>query len=218
MTGDAADMAARLRAALPARWFGDVAPVLDAVLAGIGAIWAALHGQIEAAIRQTRIATASGPFLDMIALDFFGRRLRRRTAEADAALRGRILREMARSHGTRGALVGALTDLTGRAPDVFEPARPADTGAYNIAAAYNAAGRWGSLMLPRQCFLTAYRPDGQGIALANGWNRPAGGYNTAAQCWADPAAIGGTVTDADIAATVAAGTPAAQITWLRIVS
>ena len=44
MTGDAADMAARLRAALPARWFGDVAPVLDAVLAGIGAIWAALHG------------------------------------------------------------------------------------------------------------------------------------------------------------------------------
>ena len=80
MTGDQADMAARLRAALPGRWFGDAAPVLDGVLAGIGAIWAAVHTQLQAAISQTRIATATGPFLDMIALDFFGRRLRQARA------------------------------------------------------------------------------------------------------------------------------------------
>ena len=218
MIGDQADMAARLRAALPGRWFGDVAPVLDAVLAGIGAIWATSYAQLQAAIRQTRIATATGPFLDMIAHDFFARRLRRRTAEADTALRRRILREMQREHGTRNALATALTELTGHQPDIFEPARPADTGAYNTAAAYNTAGRWGSLMLPRQCFVTAHRPTGHGIAHANGWNRPTGGYNTAAQCWADHTAIGNTVSDAEIAATATANTPAAQITWLRIVN
>lgn len=218
MIGDQADMVTRLRAALPGRWFGDTAPVLDAVLAGIGAIWAALHAQLEAAVIQTRIATATGAFIDMIALDFFGRRIRRRTAEADTPFRTRILREMSREHGTRHALITALTDLTGRAPDLFEPARPADTGAWNGTIGYNTAGRWGSLMLPRQCFVTARRPTGQGIALVNGWNGPIGGYGIGTQCWADHTTIGGTVTDDDIATTVATITPAAQITWLRIVS
>ena len=218
MIGDQADMAGRLRAALPGRWFGDTAPVLDAVLAGIGAIWAALYGQLQAAIVQTRIATATDAFLDMIALDFFGRRIRRRTAEADDPFRARVLREMRRERGTRSAVISALTDLTGRIPDVFEPARPADTGAWNGQIGYGTAGRWGSLMLPRQCFVTALRPTGQGIALVTGYNGPTGGYGIGATCWADHTAIGGTVTDTDIATTVANITPAASISWLRISS
>ncbi len=218
MTGDQADMAARLRAALPGRWFGDAAPVLDGVLAGIAAIWATLYAQLQAAIAQTRIATASGGFLDMIVLDFFGRRVHRRVAESDDPFRARILREMRRERGTRGALVTALTDLTGRAPLVFEPARPADTGAWNGQAGYGSAGRWGSLMLPRQCFVTAFRPAGQGIARVVGWGSPGGGYGSGGACWADHAAIGGQVTDDDIAATVADTIPVASIAWLRISS
>ena len=158
-------MQARLRSALPGRWFGDVAPVLDGVLAGIAAIWVAVFAQLQAAIMQTRIATATAAFLDMIAVDFFGARFRRRVAEADVSFRGRLLRELRRERGTRGAVVAVLSDLTGRAPLVFEPARPADTGAWGSGAGYGVAGGWGSLELPFQCFVTALRPTGQGIAL-----------------------------------------------------
>ena len=218
MVGDPADMAARLRAALPGRWFGDVAPVLDGVLAGVAAVWAAIHAQLQAVIAQTRVATANGAFIDMIALDFFGRRVRRRVVEGDDPFRVRVLREMRRERGTRGAVVSALVDLTGRAPLLFEPARPADTGGWNGPAGYGVAGRWGSLMLPRQCFVTAFRPTGQGIAGVTGWGGAIGGYGVAAACWADHGAIGGQVTDDDIAAAVADVIPAATIAWLRISS
>ena len=218
MVGDQVDMVARLRAVLPGRWFGDVAPVLDGVLAGVGAVWAAIHGQLQASIAQTRLATATDSFLNMIALDFFGRRVRRRVAEADGAFRVRVLREIRRERGTRGAIVSALIDLTGRAPVVFEPARPADTGAWNGQVGYGVAGRWGSLMLPRQCFVTAFRPAGQGIALVSGWGGGIGGYGVGAVCWADRAAIGGQVTDADVAAAVADVMPAASVAWLQIQS
>jgi hypothetical protein len=218
MVGDQADMVARLRAALPGRWFGDVAPVLDGVLAGVAAVWTAIHDQLRAAIAQTRIATATGSFIDMIALDFFGSRVRRRVAEADDPFRVRVLREMRRERGTRAAVIAALVDLTGRVPQVFEPARPGDTGAWNGQIGYGVAGRWGSLMLPRQCFVTAFRPAGQGIAQVSGWGGTIGGYGIGAVCWADHTAIGGQVTDTDIAEAVADVMPAASIAWLRISS
>jgi hypothetical protein len=216
MMGDQEDMAARMKAVLPARWFGDQTPVLDALLAGIGAVWALLYGQVQALVAQTRIATATGVFLDMISADFFGRVLPRRLAEGDEAFRLHIRRELLRERGTRRALEAVLTDLTGRAPDVFEPARPADTGAWALAAGYGAAGGWGSLMLPRQCFVTAYRPAGEGIAWIAGWGASSGGYGAGAEAWGSRAAIAGQVSDDDIAACVAATMPAASIAWLRI--
>src|SRR5438132_1479631 len=115
MAGDRDDMLARMRAVLPARWFGDTAPVLDGVLGGLAEMWSLVHGFLRRAILQTRVATAVGGFLDLIAGDFFGWRLRRRAAEADDHYRARIVAELLRERGTRRAVIAAVRDLTGRA-------------------------------------------------------------------------------------------------------
>ncbi len=211
-------MLARMRAVLPARWFGDVAPVLDGVLGGMAEQWSRLHGLLLAVVRQTRLSTADGGFLDMIAGDFFGRGLRRRNAEADDPYRARIAAELLRERGTRRAVLSVLTDLTGRAPDVFEPARPADTGGWGLCVGYGALGGWGSLGLPMQCFVTARRPAGQGIRVVAGWGATVGGWGGGVIRYATRAEIAGQVTDADIADAVAGVMPVASIAWLRITS
>jgi hypothetical protein len=56
-TGDTSDITARLKGALPARWFGDTAPIRDALLTG----WATAHSFLYSlylyAKLQTRILT-----------------------------------------------------------------------------------------------------------------------------------------------------------------
>jgi hypothetical protein len=79
---------------------------------------------------QLRIATASDGFLDVISADFFGTTLPRKTNESDAAFRNRIIINLFRERATRKAVTQVLTTLTGRAPLIVEPSRPADTGAY----------------------------------------------------------------------------------------
>jgi hypothetical protein len=196
MTGDQEDMANRLRAVLPAQWFADSSPVLEGVLAGLAATASWAWTLLQTVSAQTRLATASGSFLDIAAQDFFGNRLQRGPGQADAAFRAAIGRELLRERGTRGAVVSVLTDLTGRAPFVFEPARPADTGAWGVALGYGAGGAWGSLALPFQCFVTAYRPSGSGIAAL--------------------ADVSGQVTDSDITSAIAGVMPVASIAWTRI--
>ncbi len=222
MTGDLKDMAARLRAVLPARWFPDHSPVLDGVLNGLAAGWRWAYQQLQYVKAQTRLATATDIWLDVIASDFFGSRLVRRTGQGDAAFRARIQLELFRERGTRGAVVAVLYDLTGRAPAVFEPARTTDTGGYASfagaggGAAYGIAGGWGSLALPFQCFITAYRPSGSGVATVSGWGGPAGGYRLGAIEYASLEMVQGQVTDADIYAAVASVLPVATIGWTRI--
>ncbi len=216
MTGDVDDMMRRLKAVLPPRWFPDATPLLDGLLAGLADSAAWLYGLLQTVRAQTRIATASGAFLDMIAQDFLGARLVRGVAQSDAAFRARIGRELLRERGTRPALIGVLSDLTGRAPVVFEPARPADTGAWGIATGYGVAGAWGSLSLPFQCFVTAFRPAGIGIATVSGWGAPAGGYGVGAIEYAGLSMVEGQVTDADIDAAIAGVMPVAAIAWTRI--
>lgn len=169
VVGSAADIGGRLRAALPLHWFADDAPVLGAVLSGFGAVWARIYDMLQTVRRQSRIGTADGAMLDMIAGDFFGTRLVRRAGQGDAAFRAAILRELLRERATRAGLVGALSDLTGNAPRIFEPSRPADTGAWGRAWGYGVAGGWGSLALPFQCFVQVRRPSGQGIAGVAGY-------------------------------------------------
>ena len=208
-------MLARLNAALPARWLADLTPVLDGVLAGPAAIWATLYAQLQSAIAQTRIATATGAFLDLISTDYFGPRLPRRLAESDAAFRPRVLKEMQRERATRTGLIATLTDLTGRAPSVFEPSRPADTGGWNAQNGYGLAGRYGSLMLPRQVFVIAHRPLGTGIAQLPGGGASQGGWNSQTG-YGDATLIAGQVSDTEIMATTAATMPAASIAWIAI--
>jgi len=214
-TGDQNDMASRIAAVLPP-WFGTPSPILNALLAGIGAIWAWLYALLGYVTLQTRIATASGIFLDMISADFFGDSLPRGPEQSDTAFRSAIESEMLRPRGTRAAIIAALTALTGRAPDVFEPARPADTGSYNLGGAgYNLAGGWGDLGLPFQCFITAYRPLANGIANVAGWGE-GGGYGVGPIEYADLAMVEQAVSDSDIDAVIAATMPAATIAWTRI--
>jgi hypothetical protein len=211
MTGDPSDIIMRLKAVLPTRWFPDETPVLDTVLAGLAAAWTSLYTLLAAVGLQSRIATATGMFLDGASADFFGSRLARRTGELDDPFRVRIRQELVREHATRAAVTSVVTDLTGWTPTIFEPARVSDTGGYTTPAfAYGAAGAWGNLNLPFQVFVTARRAQGTGIANLAGYGTPG------PLARASLASAAGQVTDADIYAAIASVMPTATRAWTRI--
>lgn len=224
-TGDRTDILARLKAVLPP-WFADSAPLLDGALSGFAAAMALVYELIGFARLQTRIKTATGGWLDLVAFDFFGFRIRRGPGQTDASLRARIVAELFRERATRYGITRVLTELTGRAPIIFEPARPADTGAYGpgpggdgIARglAYNTLGGYGSLLLPYQAFVTAYRPSGSGIPNVAGYGVSTGAYGTPSRLeYGSLAQIQGAITDADIFAAVDSVAPVATTLWTRI--
>lgn len=235
-TGDLADMVNRLKVVIPPTWFPNTqqgapsnSPVLDGLLSGVAWVWSQSYSLLQFVKSQSRIATASGVFLDIIALDFFGSFIKRRNAESDAGLRTRIDLELFREKGTRAGLVKALTDLTGRAPAVFEPAYPLDTGGYGslgmtagTGLGYGVAGGYGSLALPFQCFVKAYLPTGGGVASVAGWgtlggfNGMPGGYGVGAIEYASLSMVNAPVTDLDIFNTINDVRPAATIVWVNI--
>jgi hypothetical protein len=110
---------------------------------------------LETVRQEARLATVTDRFLDLACVDFFGRRLARRTAESDDALRARLQGAMHRLRGTRPSLIDAAS-VAGYSAVIFEPARPADTGAYSVPGglAWGVAGGWGSLQMPLECFIT----------------------------------------------------------------
>jgi hypothetical protein len=216
MTGDTQDILARLKATLPTRWFADSTPVLDGLLTGLSATWSWLYGALAYTKLQTRIASATDTFLDVISADFFGQRLPRRPAEPDPIFSARIQREMLRPRDTRAALTKVLTDLTSRAPLIFEPSRPADTGAWCETLGYGVAGGWGSLLLPFQCFVTAYRGQGSGIADVAGYGQGNAGYGIGLIEYASLSMLPGEITDADITQAIASVMPVSTIAWTRI--
>src|ERR1700722_7829173 len=130
-TGDQNDMLARIKALLPNGWFRGLTPVLDALLSGYAWSLSFIYQLIQYAQLQTRIATATDGFLDLISFDFFGNTLLRRQQEQDNPFRARILATLLREKATRKGMNDALVNLTGRTPIIFEPSRPADTGGWN---------------------------------------------------------------------------------------
>jgi hypothetical protein len=216
MTGDTQDMLARLKMVLPARWFADVTPVLDALLGGVAVAWSGLYALLGYVRTQTRIATASGIFLDIAAVDYLGNSLPRRSGEGDGAYSARIRGALLAPRATRQAVIACLTGLTGRAPWVFEPLNAADTGGYNVNLGYNTLGGYGSRDLPYQFFLRAYRPNAMPVANAGGYGEGPGGYDTAPMFYADVTEFAGTVSDAEIYAAVAAVLPTTGIAWTQI--
>jgi hypothetical protein len=210
MQGDKADMASRLWRVLPTNWFSFTSPLLNAVLLGLGTAWAAIYALIQAVRSQARIATATGPFLDLAAADFFGAGLARWPNEGDNAYLVRIQQEMLRPRGTRAALALALTELTGVAPLIFEPALTTDTGGYAIGGVgYGAGGGYGNLSLPYQCFVTVFMPAGGTIPALAGYGT--GGYLAYGSAPVVPAA-------ADIFTALVATTPIGTIAWTRIMN
>jgi hypothetical protein len=225
MLGDVADITGRLRAVLPGRWFPDVTPNLNALLGCLATPWSWLYGLIQYVIQQSRIGTASGPWLDLVGLDFFGATLERGVGEADDAYRSRIQWALLQGAATRPAVLSAMTHLTGSSPIIFEPARAADTGAYGASGfvqtglnlAYGRAGGWGSLSLPYQFFATVTRPRIQGVSAIGGYGTSTGGFGVGAIAYVDLAMLVGNVSDSDIAAGLSSVLPLDTIAWLRLV-
>jgi hypothetical protein len=83
---------------------------------------------------------------------------------------------------------------------------------------YGVTGGWGSVAMPMQCFVEAYRPAGQGIGTVAGWGTPVAGWGAGPLEYAALDQIAGQVTETEIAAAVARVLPVATIAWLRITS
>lgn len=217
MTGDQSDIFSRIKGLLP-RWFGDDTPVLDSVINGLAAQLANIYSLYAYAKQQTRLLTMTDSWLDLFAGDFLGDKLHRKPNESDAQYRARIQINMFRERGTRAGVIKVLQDVTGRTPIVFEPQRPADTGAYSAPnSGYGLAGGYGSLLLPVQAFVTAYRPAQSGIPNIAGYGISTAGYGVASQ--ADYASIDsaiGAVADTDIFGAVDSVKPAGTTLWVRL--
>ncbi len=226
MRGDVDDISGRIRAVLPSGWFADLTPNLNAVLKCLATPWSWLYSLVQYVIQQTRIATADGGWLDLIAFDFSGDALRRHDGEVDSAYRGRIRWTLMQGAATRIAIVTNVQRLTGFVPVVFEPANCGDTGAYGGAAsgsftsyaglAYGMTGGWGNLGLPYQFFITAKRPVNQGVASLAGYGTSPGGYGVGMIAYVDLALLVGSVSDNDIAAFVSNIVPLNTTAWLRL--
>jgi len=187
--GTQAGMLRRLLTLLPPWFEQGQPPILSAILSGYASVLASVYQLLQYARVQTRIATAYGGWLDLVAYDYFGFSVQRQSTQIDQVFRATIDANLLPVKGTRQALINALTTLTGRTPIVWYPWNPSDVGGYNEGnLGYNTTGCYGSQAMPGQLFLTAYRP--------NSVN-----YST---------------TDAQIYATIAAVIPAGTTAWTII--
>ncbi|MGE8152473.1 phage head spike fiber domain-containing protein [Pseudomonas vancouverensis] len=79
------------------------------------------------------------------------------------------------------------------------------------------AGSYGSVLLPYQAFITAFRPNGQGLPFVSGYGISTGAYSTPSRSSYGQMSFGD-VTDADIYAAIDATKPIATVAWTRISS
>lgn len=216
--GDKNDFLIRLHALLPPGWFNDNSPILEGMLSACASSLSWCYTLYRYARQQTRISTATDGWLDITAYDFFGNSLSRPDGMADDRFRIRIKTNLLRERGTRQAVIDILEMLTGNKPVVFEPTRPADTGAYGgPTIGYGAAGGYGSRYLPYQAFVIVNRPHGQGIPWVGGYGTSTAGYSNPSRAqYVSRQMITGCITDAQIYAAIAAVKPEGTLVWVRI--
>jgi hypothetical protein len=222
MSYNQSDIFSRIKKLLPSRWFGEDTPILDSVLNSLAAGWIGFFNLLAYVVSQTRIGTAFDRWLDLIASDFFGYRVQRRTNESDDSFRARIILELIKDRCTRQALFQSLLEATGRPPTIFEPANPGDAGCYGLTASgegtagYRVSGGWGSLDLPFQTFVTAFRPTTPGVSMINGWSGDYGAFGGGRSAYMNGGSTIQQVTDAEIYREVTRVKPAGSIVWVSI--
>lgn len=235
-TGDQNDIASRVKLWEPTQWFpAPTSPLRDAHAAGAGGAFVINYGQIAYTVLQTRVATLTDGWVDVASQDYLGPGvLPRRINESDAAFSLRIRLAVFAPKLTRTAIIQAVQNLTGRAPKVFNPARPSDTGGYGFLGmtegtglAYGSAsgspagaGGYGSLLLPYQFFIIAFRPILTGVPYVGGYYAGSGwaggGYGVGALEYVTLAMAGENVPDALIYSTLNSIIAAGITAWTRI--
>jgi hypothetical protein len=209
--GDISDIFARLKKQIPSSWF-NASPNFDATLQGPAWALSSIYAQITYATLQTRIATATDGYLDLISNDFFGTDLPRLPNEQDGPFRARILANLFVKGPTRANMSAVLALVTGRTPDIFEPSNTTDSGGWDSAFYWDTGvGKWGAPM-PYQSFVTAYRPitSAQSLGELDSWRWSFDSYGA----WSDAPVTA--VTDAAIIAAVESTRMTGTVVWLRI--
>ncbi|NPU23923.1 hypothetical protein [Bradyrhizobium denitrificans] len=223
------DIVAKVVSTIPRRWFKWVPPIRNAVIGGAadGAAWC--YGLIGYARAQTRLASAYGIWLDLLARDFVADFLVRGGANDDtfrARLRATILQERV----TRKGMIAAVTALTGNTPVVFEPWHTGDTGAYSGAGAkygqfgYGVgSGGYGNMNLPAQIFMKVKRGAPSGVPNVGGWSNKnlaittPGGYGAGSWEYLGPSTRLSGITDAMIYDVINKTKPTGVTVWVAFV-
>jgi hypothetical protein len=226
VTGSSNNILSRVKRLIPNRWFKFAAPYRDAVLGGLSDSAAWNYGLILYARAQTRLATAYGVWLDILAFDFLGRALLRNNVNDDifrATIRATILQERV----TRNGMISAMTALTGNVPVIFEPWNTFDTGAYSgIKAAggvqYGSMGYgvgrggWGNMNLPGQVFMQVGRGVPAGIPNVGGYGSTVDGYGVGQIEYSGPLLTQVGITDALINQVITQTRPTGTTAWVAI--
>lgn len=220
-TGDAADILSRLRTWLPTGWFpSDPAegPNITAILTGIAAAVGTNFDQAAYTQLQTRIASATDGWLDLISADFFGGRISRRNTEGDPQYRGRIQRELLRERATRNALNQVLFDVTGNYPTIFENRRPLDGVCLDIpTSGLDHNGGTSGDDFNYQVFVKIARPLGGGIPNIPGLDFPQAATDVGTLTPTDPSmSLGLVVSDSDIYAAAESVRPDGVVYWVSL--
>lgn len=209
--GDQSDFFKRLKAQFPSSWFKS-SPNFDATLQGPAWAMSTIYSQVTYATLQTRIATATDGYLDLISSDFFGTALPRLPNEQDGPFRARILANLFVKGPTRANMSAVLMLVTGRAPAIFEPSNTTDSGGWDGGFYWDTGvGQWGAPM-PYQSFVTAYRPltNAQSLGELDSWRWSWDSYGA----WSDQPVTA--VTDAAIIAAVESTRMTGTVVWMRI--
>jgi hypothetical protein len=176
---------ARLQRLMPNGWFQfGLTPVKDAILQGFASAYTFIYQLVQYISLQTRIATATDGFLDLIAYDFFQNNLLRQAGQSDASFRASIIAFLFRQRCTRQAIVLVIQQLLGTTPTIIEADRPPDTGVYANATTmgYGVAGVYGSMSMPLGCFVTVFVSQViAGVPLVAGYDVSVGAYDTGSQ-------------------------------------
>jgi hypothetical protein len=222
-TGDALDILERVKRLIPGRWFAWVAPLRDGVIGGLADCAANLYAFVIYARKQTRLATATGIWLDILCYDYLRRHLLRQ-GRSDDVFRAIIQATILQERVTRKGVSSAVTGLINIPPFIFEPWNTNDAGGYRAPnIGYGITAGWGSLQYPAQVFMRISRSGlgPTGVPFSEGWyggqGTPAiGAYGQGAIQYtdSDTAEIG--VTDADIYQVITNSKPTGVTVWVQL--